>query len=642
METILNAPKGTMTELLNLIEQLTGRRFLGGHHRKELVTAWFNCEDHAWFSNRPFPIGTDSLPPDRRLATNLPDSESFFRIDLELRNHNAIPTDADIRSALAEAQSLGAMGAVRTPHGLHVYLFASRPLTYGNGEVRHLLEVLWPKHLALKVCSASWSRNNWSRYVLDLIFFNPSARVDVDRLFLSVPMPTVRAQVTEGSLRHIKSTNSSEPEHNEECSQIMGALWRGRGRDEIAGKLQHHTLDELDALIVRTQSDPDYKLNGKNTTGRKHRLFSGGKNSRCKYWTKEGAPVGLVGPHSSSRQIQVGKCMFKNFGHSVQRIWDAYSRRYHAADDYDKIHLRNEAIGAAMVWVERSYTAKAELFRLWWQQQFPGKDERGVAHWWMAAHEDIERLWHKYGPDGVGRKLVGQVLKGQILQLLEASPHNTPQLAKKLHYSDRQVRRGMRELESEGLIHSIGQHRNMLWRVTQPADQDGENGMETNPDIQGNPIGDYPDNCLPSAGRYKGTVGAKMVELPRKRALKGMTRGKKNLEKRRRAYVRQVRGLKAQLRPVDLIRLISLPLPHFEFWTQRMEDFRQEWAEYCRWRWVMSSPGRRAPEFAEWLSTQRERVYTNLSPAGQSPNVTGSKIPQRAQKRTLASTAIPF
>lgn len=64
METILNAPKGTMTELLNLIEQLTGRRFLGGHHRKELVTAWFNCEDHlpslpqlAWFNGFPASLG---------------------------------------------------------------------------------------------------------------------------------------------------------------------------------------------------------------------------------------------------------------------------------------------------------------------------------------------------------------------------------------------------------------------------------------------------------------------------------------------------------------------------------------------------------------------------------------------------------
>jgi len=610
METHLHPVTATTLDLLAVVERQTGRRFLGGHHRQELVTAWFDGEKHSWFSSRPFPQGTDSLPPSRRLGSELPDNECFLRFDLELPCHSAIPTDADISAAVAQALSLGALGAVHTPRGLHVYVLASRPLSYTNGEVRHFLQALWPKNMALKVCSASWSRNNWSRYVPELIFFRPTARIDVDSIFLVAPVPTESpTAASKSNRREFKATHSSEPEKHEEFSQIVGSLLRAHSREEIIPRLVHHSVAELDAAIIRTKIDPNYKINGINTTGRTHAWFKG-KAKQRKYWSEDRTQVGLVGLHSSSRQIQLDGSISANFGHSVQKFWNLYARRYRAADDYDRIHLRHEAIGTALLWFENS--PKAEPFRRWFQQQFPGKDERGAPHWWMVAHEDLGFLFDEYGPAGTGRGLVAKKCKRQVLKVLALSSRNTPQIAKELHYSERQVRRCLRQLESEGLVHSAGEDCHKLWNLTKAADQDGANAEAETPDIHGNPVEGYHANCLPRAGRDKAAVGAKMVELPRKRSLKGMTQGQKNTEKRRRTYVNEVRGLKAQLRPVDLTRLLTLPLPHFEFWSVRMEDFRQEWGEYCRWRWVKTSPSRRVPEFNEWLSTQREKVYTTL------------------------------
>jgi hypothetical protein len=187
-------------------------------------------------------------------------------------------------------------------------------------------------------------------------------------------------------------------------------------------------------------------------------------------------------------------------------------------------------------------------------------------------------------------------------------------MAKKLDYSDRQLRRGLHELEKEGRIHRIGQDRHQLWHLLKPADQDGFVEQGT-PDTHANPLGDEHDRMIGVAGTVGGVAGVKKVELPRKRGLRGMSKRKKLSEKRRREYVGMVRRGKATVSPGDLRRLLALPKSQAAYWATRMGEFHDEWCEFCCYRYRVYRPGHRPPEFSHWLSTQREKVYNKLPPS---------------------------
>jgi hypothetical protein len=600
----------TIPDLIIVVESVTGRRFLGAAHRKAYATRWFEDQNHLWFSNRPFPEQQEGKPPLRRKAKELSDEESFFRLDLEYDDHNEVPTEADVDEAVRCAKAIGALGAVRTPHGMHIYLLTKQPLMYSTGAVKAFIKSSLPP-MRLEVCAASWSRNNWSRFVSELLFFAPEARVDVGTFVANFGPTQHEPKKGYGKWRKPSSEGSSEPEKNAEFSQIVGSLLRNRTRDEIAARLVYHTPDELDAAIARTKADPDYQIDGINTTGRNHEWFRGGAKRR-KYWVHDRTPVGLIGPHSSSRQIQMDKSILTNFGHSVQRFWDRCRRRYETADEPDKEHIRNETIGAALLWLERSKDSRAGIFRVWWERQFPGKDERGAAHWWMAAHEDIEALWSKYGPDGTAQAEVGEKLKSQIMASLSSTPSNAPQLAKELNYSLRQMRRALHALRTEGHIESHEQNRHQMWRPIKPTDPH-DIADDRNPDTHVNPVEGLHARFDDKTHEKIEVCGLKWIEIPRKRRLRGLSSRQKLAERRRRAYSACIWRTKATMTHGHLQRLLSLPRSEAKYWAPRPREFQEQWCVFCRMRYRVWRTGETSPVFADWLSRRRRSVSPNAS-----------------------------
>jgi hypothetical protein len=308
--------------MLDFVEEQTSRKFITADktNAPHFMQFWYyrpiaeyRCTKY--FSNRPFSKGYDQKPI--RAKEFMPETEQFLRLDLELPDHDQIPSQSTREGIIAWAKNAGAMASLQTPHGTHVYfLFEERFLwTQAKSIVQNLMDTYDGEYIA---CDASWCTSDWSRSNnnknVNLDFFSKKKQQQTFLYCETISTSNKKAVSTSKSKtknknRQISRKGGSRQENNDEFKSVWWAIKNGQSVDQATSNLKFHTKQE----IVKALNDPKYAIRSTNT--KKATEGQHGQIGKILDGTSE-----YVGSFSETRSIQRNSSVFAQIAHSISDL----------------------------------------------------------------------------------------------------------------------------------------------------------------------------------------------------------------------------------------------------------------------------------------------------------------------------------
>jgi len=257
------------------------------------------------------------------------------------------------------------------------------------------------------------------------------------------------------------------------------------------------------------------------------------------------ADVGMVGLVSSSRVRQRHFSWWANFAHSLQSFWDV-------------------GRGAPVAFLGVTHFPELAIFVERFKAEF-GKD------WKKALWQDISRCYERFG-ERKGLRPVSKHCFDEVRAALAQGPASAVELAKRSGFSDRQIKRAVKELAKKGEVTATGKKRWQKWALTQQAPQilSGHTEELKGKKVEMGCLGER--HALPGCG-----------PLPRKRVRRPAgcpqntrrTRQQFNAERKAAATARKTAAAAAKdQKTCQEIRSLRLPAAVEAAWVSRPADFR--------------------------------------------------------------------